>query len=352
MVLFAALVLASLAPAQGAPFTFDSRNLFESDLLSLDVDANLRGSAGRFSQVAVFGDSLSDGGCALSTRCPCSRIVDEILSFLDQERRVAVQQQDLAGGPACARKFPESQSTAQLTQKLQYYGHRFSNGRVHAEDLASSLGLPILDFGASPHARLASHRLPCAPDAAIGGATTNNTLVAGYTGPGSTLGPVPSVLDQVRSFTRSPSLAAKAHSTLFIVYGGANNFFFDPSVTASDVLRDLQSAVKALRAVGAPSLLRGRPSRLIHPLFRRHQLSSSFPSPTRARIPLHDPRPVVRRAARQLLGDAARPAPGLGGGGPPRALAGLLHALFAHLREAGQVRVRRGEARRELLEGR
>ena len=43
--------------------------------------------------------------------------------------------------------------------------------------------------------------------------------------------------------------------TLFIVYGGANNAFFDTNTTAEGVLQDLKAAVGALRAIGALPLL-------------------------------------------------------------------------------------------------
>ncbi|KAI5478572.1 hypothetical protein MNV49_004831 [Pseudohyphozyma bogoriensis] len=109
----------------------------------------------------------------------------------------------------------------------------FSNGPVYAEDLAGFLSAPIYDY-------------------AVGGATTNNTLVQGYTGPSSTI-PVPSVLDQIDDYLidHTPS-----SSTLFVLYGGANDAFFGlPNITGLDSVRSLEGGVAKLKQAGAKHFL-------------------------------------------------------------------------------------------------
>ncbi|KAM0755873.1 hypothetical protein T439DRAFT_320577 [Meredithblackwellia eburnea MCA 4105] len=176
-----------------------------------------RAKAPKFEQVVVFGDSLSDNGTG-------------------------------------AWNF----SNHTWPADPHYYHHSFSNGKVYAQDIAIGLGATLKDY-------------------AIGGATTNNTRVAGYTGPSSSLGPVPSVLDQVATFKSSlssKSAKAKVDKTLFIVYGGANNVFFDINSTASGVVSDLKSAVTILKGVGASHFL--VPS--LPPLGKPYPFSTLVPS--------------------------------------------------------------------------
>ncbi|KAL8286168.1 hypothetical protein RQP46_004656 [Phenoliferia psychrophenolica] len=192
-----AFLLSSFASAALAiPFTLDSRTLFTPDKLVEEAEAVVAGrGVPLWKQVVVFGDSLSDGG-----------------------------------------KGAWEYSNHTWPADRHYFGHRFSNGHVYAEDIATGLNLKLLDY-------------------AVGGATTNNTRVAGYTGPGSTLGPVPSVLDQARAFAASKDGARTAHQTLFIVYGGANDAFFDINTTAEPVVESLKGAVKILRSIGATHFL-------------------------------------------------------------------------------------------------
>lgn len=60
----------------------------------------------------------------------------------------------------------------------------------------------------------------------MGGATSDNTLVQGYTGPNSTIG-VPSVADQVRQYN-----ASAAADSLHAIMIGINDIFFNANVTA------------------------------------------------------------------------------------------------------------------------
>lgn len=108
-----------------------------------------------------------------------------------------------------------------LTVEPSYNG-RFSNGLVWAEYAAGNLSLPLYDY-------------------AVGGATTSNSLVQGYTGAQSTIS-VPSVMDQVASFLEnttplgsnfSASGSMALSKPLFVLFAGANDVFFNPNISAS-----------------------------------------------------------------------------------------------------------------------
>ncbi|KAG8942718.1 hypothetical protein FRC04_003548 [Tulasnella sp. 424] len=96
-----------------------------------------------------------------------------------------------------------------------YYQHSFSNGPVWPVVLSGALGI--------------SNRLE---DRAIGGATSNNTAVQGYTGADSTI-PVPSMLDQIAKYiAKTP--ASHGHSdSLYALVAGANDIFFYPSASSA-----------------------------------------------------------------------------------------------------------------------
>lgn len=115
-----------------------------------------------------------------------------------------------------------------------YSGHRFSNGKVWVQELSSLLRIPLLDN-------------------AIGGATTNNSLLQGFTGPNSSIS-VPSTLDQVTLYLKSASFNKHDISkTLFVVGGGGNDAFFgfgNDQVTPSSTVGALYAAVNALKAQG------------------------------------------------------------------------------------------------------
>lgn len=79
----------------------------------------------------------------------------------------------------------------------------------------------------------------------------------GYTGPGSTI-PSPSVLDQIARFLRlhRPRKKSKDDSSLYVLYGGANDAFFGlPNVTAAEVVDNLKLGVRKLKARGAKYFL-------------------------------------------------------------------------------------------------
>ncbi|KAI9708045.1 MAG: hypothetical protein M1820_004249 [Bogoriella megaspora] len=115
-----------------------------------------------------------------------------------------------------------------------FYNGRFSNGPVWVEVVAANLSIPLFDY-------------------AIGGATTNNQLVQGYTGPSSTV-PVPSVDDQINTFLASKSQVDLA-SALVVVLGGLNDVFFNATIQASQSVQQMFSGINKLRANGASSFL-------------------------------------------------------------------------------------------------
>ncbi|KAJ6453312.1 GDSL-like Lipase/Acylhydrolase [Mycena sanguinolenta] len=140
-----------------------------------------------------------------------------------------------------------------------YYGERFSNGPVWVEDVASKLHLSLTDY-------------------AVGGATSNNTLVQGYTGPNSIA--VPSALDQLNSQRRSRATSATAQETLYVILIGANNAFFLPMVNASQSVAAIASAVDKLHAkLGATNFLLAT-----YPDLSQLPLSAYIPSPAAASL--------------------------------------------------------------------
>lgn len=97
-------------------------------------------------------------------------------------------------------------------------------------------------------------------DYAVGGATTSNSLIQGFTGPSSTI-PVPAVTDQVAAFLSgtSPQGSSPISSSsssfasgedlsrpLFVVWAGANDIFFNPNISAAQTYLEITSVVSAL----------------------------------------------------------------------------------------------------------
>ncbi|GAA5921901.1 hypothetical protein JCM1841_000970 [Sporobolomyces salmonicolor] len=115
-----------------------------------------------------------------------------------------------------------------------YADHRFSDGLTWGEFLAQGLNVPLEDY-------------------AVAGATTNNSLVQGWTGRDLTF-PVPSILNQIAQYlARIPD---RSEQTLFILFGGMSDFLFggngaDPSGSAAS----LGSGMHQLTDAGAQYLL-------------------------------------------------------------------------------------------------
>ncbi|EXF75560.1 GDSL-like Lipase/Acylhydrolase [Colletotrichum fioriniae PJ7] len=118
---------------------------------------------------------------------------------------------------------------------LSYKG-RFSNGIVWAEYVAANLSLPLYDY-------------------AVGGATTSNALIQGYTGAKGDIA-VPSVIDQVVSFLAkmnpqggafgaSDSMATE--TPLLILFAGANDVLFNANISASQSYQIIRQAEAKLR---------------------------------------------------------------------------------------------------------
>jgi phospholipase/lecithinase/hemolysin len=112
------------------------------------------------------------------------------------------------------------------------YDGRFSNGPVAVEQLATLLGAPLHDF-------------------AWGGATTGigNEVDGGNQ---TTLGVdgLPGMLAELAGYPVPPSLIP---SSLFVVWGGANDFEVGGSVTSA--ITNIDTIVGALQAEGATNIL-------------------------------------------------------------------------------------------------
>lgn len=78
-------------------------------------------------------------------------------------------------------------------------------------------------------------------------ATTSNSLVQGYTGPQSSI-PVPSIHDQVSGFLENPSDDIQTTNPLFVLFGGANDVFFNPNITAAQSFNEILASRSALSA--------------------------------------------------------------------------------------------------------
>jgi phospholipase/lecithinase/hemolysin len=116
---------------------------------------------------------------------------------------------------------------------LPYWNGRFSNGPVTVEQMATSLNSPLIDF-------------------AWGGATTGlGNVVDG--GNQTTLGAfnLPGMLPEVAYSLGSVS--GIASTSLFVVWGGANDFFSGGSV--STAVGDMLFIISELQGVGAKHIL-------------------------------------------------------------------------------------------------
>jgi len=157
---------------------------FAVTLLAITLNAN----ADSYSAVIAYGDSLSDNGNLFA-----------------------------------AIGYPPSPP---------YFDGRFSNGPVAVEQLAATLGVPLVDF-------------------AYGGATSGigNFIDGGnQTTPGSLH--LPGMQVELAGSTLPPGLAP---TSLFLVWGGANDFLAggSPTVAANNIV----AIVDALQAEGATHIL-------------------------------------------------------------------------------------------------
>lgn len=110
-----------------------------------------------------------------------------------------------------------------------YYQHSFSNGPVWPVLLSGMLGI--------------SNKLA---DKAIGGATSDNTVVQGYTGADSTI-PVPSMLDQITQYIAKTPASYGNSDSLYALVVGANDIFFDPSASGQSSVQAIKKGIKQLQ---------------------------------------------------------------------------------------------------------
>lgn len=118
-----------------------------------------------------------------------------------------------------------------------YFDGRFSNGPTYVEYLANDLGIPALR------------------DHAYGGATINNSFIAGGTGFNSTI-PVPATLDQVKAYYKKATNKKRNGKDLVLISGGNNDAFFlptdqDPTAAATTAAIDLINVAKIAYHHGA-----------------------------------------------------------------------------------------------------
>ncbi|PHH69403.1 hypothetical protein CDD80_6772 [Ophiocordyceps camponoti-rufipedis] len=111
-----------------------------------------------------------------------------------------------------------------------YYKGRFSNGPVWPEDLAEMLSIPLYDY-------------------AQGGATTDNAIVEGHTGPKADI-LVPSLTDQVADFLAKTPVKDLA-SSLVILFGGVNDVLGNSNISAARSAGVIGLLVRKLRDAGA-----------------------------------------------------------------------------------------------------
>ncbi|KAJ3299863.1 hypothetical protein HK104_006410 [Borealophlyctis nickersoniae] len=177
-------------------------------------------------RIVVFGDSGSDNGnvYALTNktwptdayyRVSTMDILSRWLTYITL--------------PSCCRK----------AAKYPYCGRtqgRFSNGPIWAEYLAASTQSILIDY-------------------AHGGATINNSVVQGYTGPHNDV-PVMSLLDQIRKHLDS-SAGLDNRGDLCVLRGGGNDayFGFSGGLTVDDSVSSLFGGVDELYNAGFNTFL-------------------------------------------------------------------------------------------------
>jgi phospholipase/lecithinase/hemolysin len=173
-------------------------------------------AAGPFTDLFVFGDSLSDQG--------------------------NVRNLTLILGPPYPTVPPN-----EYTDGTNY--GRFTNGLNYIDSLAASLGLISISSSVGGH------------NYAYGGARTDSQSVGGVNIPGAL-----SILDQRTSFLTSLAGGSADPNALFVVWAGANNLIdivetkaanplYDPTADLTKAVIDIGNIVGSLSANGAKNIL-------------------------------------------------------------------------------------------------
>ncbi|CAF3265307.1 unnamed protein product [Rotaria sp. Silwood2] len=112
-----------------------------------------------------------------------------------------------------------------------YYNGRFSNGKVWIEKLGIS---NIINY-------------------AYGGATTDNNLVTGFTEFSLS---VPGIRQQINKYKNITDLSKiNFLRTIYIIWAGGNDYFFNISLSSSTVVRSLINGINDLIEIGAKNFL-------------------------------------------------------------------------------------------------
>jgi phospholipase/lecithinase/hemolysin len=186
---------------------------------------SLTGHAAAFDKIVVFGDSLSDSGNAYN----------------------------IVGAATPGAEFPPPPNN-----------QRNSNGLVAVEYLAQTLGITLLPSTVSGGTNYAVSGALTGPRTALfpsppipGGVsvTTENYGAIVYGPLAQPLQVGTSLVSQVGQFI-STAQPVDPQNTLFVVWGGANDFFFDPQAsTVSNAVTNIVGSIGALAQVGARHFL-------------------------------------------------------------------------------------------------
>lgn len=188
------------------------KQLFATGFAVISAMLPLNAIAVSFTEMYVFGDSLSDTGNAF----------------------------DFTAG-----NIPPSPP---------YFPGRFSNDLIWIDYLAEGLGVnpttyaDVILQGATPTQGI---------NFAFGGATTGEDNTVSLTFPG--LPDLPALQDQISLFTENFSATADSEA-LYIIWGGANDYLptegtFEPFTTSTESINNLSNAITSLAEVGAENIM-------------------------------------------------------------------------------------------------
>lgn len=110
-----------------------------------------------------------------------------------------------------------------------YYQNSLSNGSVWPIVLSEALGISS-ELG----------------DKAVDGATSDNTVVQGYTGVDLTI-PAPSMIDQIAQYIAKTPASFDNSDSLYAIVIGANDIFFDPRASAQCTVQTIKEGMKQLQ---------------------------------------------------------------------------------------------------------